>query len=163
MVKIGIVYYSRGGNTEKMAEYVLAGVKEEKVSGQLKRVENTNLEDLLAWDGIIVGSPTYYGLPAAPIKDLFDRSVKYHGQLKGKVGGAFSSSANPGGGNETTIMSIFKMMLIHGMILQGSSEGDHYGPVSIEAPDERVKRQCIALGKRVARLAKKLSHTGGHS
>lgn len=163
MVKIGIVYYSRGGNTEKMAEYVLAGVKEEKVSGQLKRVEDTNLEDLLAWDGIIVGSPTYYRLPAAPIKDLFDRSVKYHGQLKGKVGGAFSSSANPGGGNETTIMSIFKMMLIHGMILQGSSEGDHYGPVSIEAPDERVKRQCIALGKRVARLAKKLSHTGGHS
>lgn len=163
MVKIGIVYYSRGGNTEKMAEYVLAGVKEEKVSGQLKRVEDTNLEDLLAWDGIIVGSPTYYGLPAAPIKDLFDRSVKYHGQLKGKVGGAFSSSANPGGGNETTIMSIFKMMLIHGMILQGSSEGDHYGPVSIEAPDERVKRQCIVLGKRVARLAKKLSHTRGHS
>jgi NAD(P)H dehydrogenase (quinone) len=157
MVKIGIVYYSRGGNTEKMAEYVLAGGKGEEANVQLKRVEETSLEDLLAWDGIIVGSPTYYGLIAAPIKDLFDRSVKYHGQLKGKVGGAFSSSANPGGGNETTIMSIFKMMLIHGMIVQGSSEGDHYGPVSIEVPDERVKRECIALGKRVARLAKRLS------
>jgi NAD(P)H dehydrogenase (quinone) len=157
MVKIGIIYYSRGGSTEKMAEHVLAGVKEEEVDAQLKRAEETSPEDLLAWDEIVVGSPTYYGLPASPVKDLFDRSVKYHGQLKGKVGGASSSSANPGGGNETTIMSIFKMMLIHGMILQGSSEGDHYGPVSIGAPDERVKRECIALGKRVARLTKRLS------
>jgi NAD(P)H dehydrogenase (quinone) len=160
MVKIGIVYYSRGGNTEKMAEYVLTGVKEEGGEVQLKKVEDTTLEDLLAWDGIIVGSPTYYGLLAAPVKDLFDRSVKYHGQLRGKVGGAFSSSANPGGGNETTIMSIFKMMLIHGMVLQGSSKGDHYGPVSIGAPDERVKRECIALGERVVHLANKLSHRG---
>jgi len=157
MGKVGIVYYSRGGKTEKMAEFVYQGVKMERLEAELKKVEETTLEDLLSWDGIIVGSPTYYGLVAAPIKDFFDRSVKYHGKLEGKVGGAFSSSANIGGGNETTIISILQMMLIHGMIVKGSSKGDHYGPVSIGSPDERVESQCEALGRRVARLVKKLS------
>lgn len=157
MSKIGVSCYSRSGNTQKMAEFVSQGVKEEGVEVELKRIEDTTLEDLLAWDGIIVGSPTYYGGAAAPVKDLFDRSVKYHGRLEGKVGGAFASSANIGGGNETTILSLLQMMLIHGMIIQGSSKGDHYGPVSIEKPDERVRVQCKALGKKIARLVKKLA------
>ncbi len=157
MGRIGIVYYSRGGKTEKMAEFVYQGVEMEGAEAELKKVEETSLEDLLSWDGIIVGSPTYYGLVAAPVKDFFDRSIKYHGKLEGKVGGAFSSAANIGGGNETTIMSILRMMLIHGMIVQGSSKGDHYGPVSIGSPDDRVESQCKALGRRVARLVKKLN------
>jgi len=157
MAKIGVIYYSSGGNTEKMAEFVAQGVKEEGIEVELKKVEDTTLEDLLGWHGIIVGSPTYYGLAAAPIKDLFDRSVKYHGELEGKVGGAFSSSTNIGGGNETTVLSILQMMLIHGMIVWGSPKGNHYGPVSIGAPDERVRTQCRILGKRVAELVKKLA------
>lgn len=156
MATVGIIYYSRTGNTQKMAEFVAQGVKEEGIDVVVKKVEETFPEELLKWEGIIVGSPTYYGLVASPIKNLFDDSVKYHGKLEGKVGGAFSSSANIGGGNETTLLSILEMMLIHGMIVQGTSRGDHYGPVSIGAPDERVKSQCIALGRRVARLIKRL-------
>ena len=72
------------------------------------------------------------------------------------IGGAFSSAANIGGGNETTILSILQAMLIHGMIVQGNPKGDHYGPVSIGSPDERVKKQCRELGQRVASLVKKL-------
>ncbi len=157
MPKIGIVYYSKTGNTELMAKAVYEGVKSENVEVELKKVEEVKPEDLLNWDGIIVGSPTYYGLPAAPIKELFDQSVKYHGDLEGKVGGAFASSANIGGGNETTVLSIIQMMLIHGMIVKGSSNGDHYGPVSIGKPTEKVKSQCKALGARVAKLVKRLS------
>jgi len=153
---IGIIYYSRSGNTEKMAKFVLEGIKEEGEEGIIKRVEDTSLSDLLQWEGIIVGSPTYYGLLAGPLKDFFDKSVKFHGKLEGKVGGAFTSSANIGGGNETTILSILKIMLIHGMIIQGTSEGDHYGPVSIGEPDKRVESQCKALGRRVAKLVKRL-------
>ena len=157
MAKVGIVYYSRTGHTEKMAQFVLEGVKKEKIEVEIKKVEDTKIEDLLEWDGIIVGSPVYYGIVAASIKDLFDQSVKYHGRLEGKVGGAFASSANIGGGNETTVLSILQMMLIHGMIVKGTSEGDHYGPVSIEEPDKRVESQCKALGERVAKLVKRLS------
>lgn len=155
--KVLIIYYSQTGNTKAMAEAVADGAR--SVSGvvvELKRVEECTVEDLLNSDGIIVGSPTYYGLPAAEIKRLFDESARYHGQLEGKVGGAFSSSANVGGGNETTILGILQMMLIHGMIIQGAPIGDHYGPVSIGAPDSKARLQCVALGERVVNLVLKL-------
>ncbi|MFW6111765.1 MAG: flavodoxin family protein [Candidatus Bipolaricaulota bacterium] len=158
MINIGVVYHSKTGNTKKMAEEVLKGIKEtgEEINAVLKSVDETDKEDLLDWDGIIVGSPTYYGLPAASIKDLFDRSVEYHGQLEGKVGGAFTSAANRGGGNETNIIAIIEMMLIHGMIVKGTSKKDHYGPVAIGKPDDRALEQSRKLGKRVTRLCKEL-------
>lgn len=157
MAKILIAYYSRSNNTKKMAEYVQEGVKKEKVDCDLKNVEELNASDLLGYGGIIIGSPTYYGLLSAEVKKLFDDSVEFHGQLEGKVGAAFSSAANIGGGNETAILSILEAMLIHGMIIRGNSRGDHYGPVSIGTPDERVKKQCLNLGIRTAELVKKNS------
>ena len=157
MPKVLVLYYSRTGNTEKMARCVAEGAKIKGVDVELKKVQDTQAEELLDADAIIVGSPVYYGLMSAETKHLFDESVKFHGRLAGKVGGAFASSANIGGGNETTVMGILQMMLIHGMIVQGTAEGDHYGPVAIGAPDERVTPQCAALGRRVAELVKRLA------
>jgi len=158
MAKVLIIYYSRTGHTAKMAEYVEEGLKEEGgVEVERKPVQQVALEELLSADGIIIGSPVYYGTMAAEIKKLIDESVKFHGKLEGKVGGAFASSAGVGGGNETTIIDILKAMLIHGMIIQGSHHEDHYGPVAIGAPDERSKRNCLELGRNVARLVKRLS------
>lgn len=154
MAKIIIIYYSRTGNTKKMAQLVEQGVKSQKVDVVLKEAAEANAEELIKYDGIIMGSPTYYGSMAYEIKKLLDESVSFHGRLEGKIGGAFSSAANIGGGNETTILDILNAMLIHGMIIQGTSQGDHYGPVSIGAPDSRVERQCKALGERVAKLVK---------
>ncbi|MCM8818798.1 MAG: flavodoxin family protein [Candidatus Omnitrophica bacterium] len=154
--RILIIYHSRTGNTKIMAESVAEGVKEEGLEYALKKVEETKIEDLLEFDGIIVGSPTYFGLPSAEIKKLFDDSVKYYGKLEGKIGGAFTSSVNIGGGNETTIMGIIQMMLIHGMIIQGTTKSDHYGPVSIGSPNDKIKKDCKELGKRIAKLVKKI-------
>ena len=156
MAKVLVAYYTQSGNTRTMADYVADGAKSAGAEVTLKEIDHVMPQDLLHYDGIVIGSPTYYGLPAAQIKELFDQSVQYHGQLSGKIGGAFSSAANIGGGNETTILSILCAMLIHGMIIQGTSSGDHYGPVSINAPDDRVKKQCQALGRRVSELAIKL-------
>ena len=90
------------------------------------------------------------------VKKLFDDSIKQHSRFDGKVGAAFSSAANIGGGNETTIMGILEVMLIHGMVVQGDSHGDHYGPVSIGKPNEKVISQCKKRGAKVAALTKKL-------
>jgi NAD(P)H dehydrogenase (quinone) len=156
MAKILICYYSRSGNTKKMAYLVQQGVMEEDVEVDTKDVKDVQLKDLIEYDGIILGSPTYYGGPAAPIKDLLDRSIKYHGKLQDKVGGAFSSSANVGGGNETTVLALLQGLLIHGMVVVGDSEGDHYGPVAIDRPDKRSEKNCVRYGRRVAQLVKKL-------
>lgn len=156
MAKALVIYYSESGNTKKMAEQVVEGIKKEGVEVLLKEVKDTAPEELLKFDAIVIGSPTYYGTMSAEIKKLFDESVKFHGKLEGKVGAAFSSSANIGGGNETTILDILSAMLIHGMIIRGDSQGDHYGPVAIGAPDARAVKQCVRLGSRVAQLTKKL-------
>lgn len=119
MVNILIVYYSRSGNTKKMAELIKSAIAKEKINVVVKDAESTQVKDLVKADTIIMGSPVYYGTMAAPLKKLLDDSVSNHGALEGKIGGAFSSSANIAGGNETTILDILNAMLIHGMIIQG--------------------------------------------
>jgi len=151
-----VIYYSRSGNTKQMAETIAKAMNSAQLSTKCKSVDEVKVDDLLSVDAIVVGSPTYYGRMAAPIAQLFDDSVSKHGKLDGKIGAAFSSSANIGGGNETTIVSIINMMLIHGMTVQGDPQGDHYGPVSIGKPDDRVISQCRRRGQRIAELAKKL-------
>jgi NAD(P)H dehydrogenase (quinone) len=150
------IYYSRSGNTKEMAEIIARSMSEAGVPTDCKSVETVKASDLLTYDAIVIGSPTYYGQMAGPIKQLFDDAVDFHGDLDGKVGAAFSSAANIGGGNETTIMGIIEAMLIAGLVVHGDPEGDHYGPVSINKPDGRVKRQCQRRGQRIAELTKKL-------
>jgi len=156
MAKGLIVFYSKSGNTKKMAEIISKSMNDNGLPTECKSVEKTNVDDLLAADAIVAGSPTYYGQMAAPVMQLFTETVSKHGRLAGKVGGAFASSANIGGGNETTIMGILEAMLIHGMIIQGDPMGDHYGPVSIGEPDNRVMTQCARTGQKIAELTKKL-------
>jgi NAD(P)H dehydrogenase (quinone) len=156
MAKGIVVFYSKSGNTKQMAEIIAKSMNENGLETECKPVEKTKVDDLLAADALVIGSPTYYGQMAAPLMQLFTDTVVKHGRLTGKVGGAFASSANIGGGNETTIMGILEAMLIHGMIIQGDSQGDHYGPVSIGRPDERAIAQCKRLGQKIAELTKKL-------
>ena len=156
MAKAIVIYYSRSGNTKEMAQIIAGSMNEADLPTECKSIEDVKAEDLLNYDAIVVGSPTYYGHMAGPIKQLFDDTVSFHGKLDGKIGAAFTSAANIGGGNETTIMGIIEAMLIAGCLVQGDPKGDHYGPVSIGKPDERVKRQCARRGRRIAEFTRKL-------
>lgn len=151
-----VCYYSRSGNTKKMAHAIAEGVKNVGLEVDVKKVEEIKPADLLGYHGIIFGSPTYYGLMSAEMKKLIDESVKYHGQLSGKVGGAFTSSGSIGGGGETTILSILEAFLVHGMVVMGQSGTFHYGPVSIGEPNEKVIKLCIKYGEKLTLLTKKL-------
>lgn len=156
MSKALVIYYSRTGNTKKMAEFIVEGIEKEGLEAVIKDVKDVNADELLKYEAIIIGSPTYYGTMAAEIKKLLDETVKFHGKLDGKIGAAFASSANIGGGNETTILDILNAMLIHGMIVQGDPQGDHYGPVAIGAPDVRTIKECIRSGQRISGLVKRI-------
>ncbi len=156
MAKGIVVYYSKSGNTKQMAELIAEGMNAEGLTTECKSVDKVEAKDLLDYDAIVLGSPTYYGQMAGPMKKLIDETVSFHGKLEGKVGGAFSSAANIGGGNETTVMGMLEALLIAGLIVQGDPQGDHYGPISIGRPDERVKKQCARRGRRIAQLTKKL-------
>jgi len=157
MPKILVVYDSKSG-TETMA---LAVAKGAEMAGDLevtvKKAEETTNSDLLAADGIIMGSPTYFGQMSAKLKALVDESVKVHKELTGKVGGAFTSSGGTASGGETTLLSIVQAMLVHGMIVQGRADDKHYGVAVTGAPKKKDLAECGKLGKRVASLVLKLN------
>ncbi len=158
MAKILVAYYSKTGNTQKMAEAVGEGVKKAGGEAEVLSVENTgDPSSLVNYDGIILGSPTYYGILAAPLKDFLDKSIKVHGQLEEKVGGAFDSCGIEGGGSESTVLSILQGLLVHGMVVPGFSMTGHYGPVATGKPDERALSECRKLGEKVNYLADKIS------
>jgi len=157
MAKILIVYDSKTGHTEKMALAVAKGTKQVKgVDVEVKKVEHADIEDLEKADGIILGSPTYYGQMSAKLKKFIDKSVKLHGELEGKVGAAFTSSGGIASGAETAIFSMLQALLVHGMIVQGRANDKHYGAAAVGAPSKDDLKSCVDLGKRVASLVLKL-------
>ncbi|MEM0313783.1 MAG: NAD(P)H-dependent oxidoreductase [Candidatus Bathyarchaeia archaeon] len=157
MVRILVIYDSVTGNTEKMAYSIAEGAKQvEGVEVIVKKIDQANLEDLLDADGIIMGSPTYFGQMSAKLKSFIDKSVEIHGKLEGKVGAAFTSSGGTATGAETTLLSILEAMLIHGMIVQGRHDDKHYGATAVENPEQEDLDYCRELGRRTALLTKKL-------
>ena len=132
-------------------------------------------------DGIIVGSPVYWGGVTAQLKAIFDRSMSVEIQGKSyrnKVGGAISVGYDRHGGQETTCLEIYLWMLIHDMIVVGpgpnvpvrgrgglfcgaATQGFPYptptmekGGRSAAMKDEIGLNSIRDVGKRVAELAK---------
>ncbi len=140
-----------------MAQAIAKGAKSQADRVQVKRVENVTNQDLLAANGIIVGSPVYFGQMTAKVKHMFDDSVAVHKQLEGKVGAAFTSSGGTASGAETTLLGIVQAMLVHGMIVQGNAEDKHYGVAVQGSPKAEDLQACEALGSKVAKLVSKLT------
>ncbi len=158
-MQILILYFSKGGNTKKLAEKIAQGVEEvQGIKALLKNTEEVTEDDFLDSDGIIAGSPVYFGVMAAELKKIFDEFIGVRKKMEGKVGAAFATSGDPTGGKETTMMSIIQTMLVYGMTIVGDpmSATGHYGVACVGAPDKKTGENGIKLGQRVAELAKKL-------
>lgn len=158
-MQVLVLYYSKGGNTRKLAEIIAQGVEEvEGVNALLRNCDEVTREDFLDSDGIIAGSPVYFGVMAAELKGVFDKFVGTRKRMEGKVGATFATSGDATGGKETTMMSIIHALLIYGMIIVGDpmSATGHYGVACVGSPDEKTSENGIKLGRRVAELVKKL-------
>ncbi|HNY64810.1 MAG TPA: flavodoxin family protein [Deltaproteobacteria bacterium] len=83
MARILVIYHSQGGNNRKMAVAVAEGIRSmEGAEAELRDACDADLEDLLACDGIVIGSPEYFGYMSGAVKDFFDRTYE---QARGKV------------------------------------------------------------------------------
>ncbi len=77
MALILIVYHSQGGATRAMAEAVAEGVKQAQGAEViLKNASDADIKDLIRCDGILIGSPEYFGYMSGIVKDFFDRTYK---------------------------------------------------------------------------------------
>jgi NAD(P)H dehydrogenase (quinone) len=158
-MQVLVMYFSRTGHTKLLAEAVAQGVQEvDSVNCVLKPMAEVTKEDFANSDGIIIGSPVYFGGMAGEVKVLLDSFVGVRPKMADKVGAAFATSGDLSGGKETTLVSLIQALLIYGMIVVGDpmDATGHYGVSCVGAPDAAAKVNGAKLGKRVANLVKKL-------
>ncbi|MCK4996479.1 MAG: NAD(P)H-dependent oxidoreductase, partial [Thermoplasmatales archaeon] len=73
-MKVLVMYYSRTGNTKKLADEIVKGVQQvDEVECILKSASEVTKDDFITSDGIIAGSPVYFGTMAAELKEVFDK------------------------------------------------------------------------------------------
>ncbi|UVT16752.1 MAG: NAD(P)H-dependent oxidoreductase [Nitrospira sp.] len=162
-IKILVTYHSLSGNTERMAEAVVAGAR--SVSGTevvVKRVGQVTAEELFAADAVVVGSPVYWSNMSGEVKTFFDNWQFKFGvfpefKMKNKVGAAFATGGQISGGKEVTMLTILAAMLGNQMIVvsgggafgaSATTEGDSPGI------DNKELAEAKALGQRVAEVTK---------
>jgi len=86
-----VAYDSKTGNTQTMAKAIGEGIKESGLKAEVKRVEDTSLDDLVDADGIVLGSPTHFCSMSEKMKSLIDKSIEiYPEKLRNKVGAVFT-------------------------------------------------------------------------
>ncbi|MCX7747264.1 MAG: flavodoxin family protein [Clostridia bacterium] len=124
----------------------------------------TKLEDafelLRKADGIVFGSPVYFGNPSAQLKAFFDKTRKMRGEkaFYNKVASAVTVGASKYGGQETTIKAMHDIMLVHGMIIvaDGFGEDDcgHHGACAQRPAenDENALKRAEIVAKRMVEV-----------
>ena len=147
MSNVLILFYSRTGNTAKLADEIAEGARgvpdtrvdvrriddlaparviesvpgwRESRAALAERYEVLESVDRLAeYDALVLGSPTRYGVMAAELKNVLDQTgpLWSKGLLANKVGSAFTSVQTAHGGHETTLWSIMTPMANLGMII----------------------------------------------
>jgi NAD(P)H dehydrogenase (quinone) len=197
MSKILILYYSTYGHIEQMAEAVAKGVRETGATVDIRRVPETapeavakaahfkldqaapvaTIAELPQYDAIILGAPTRFGRMPSQMASFLDQAggLWVRGELNGKVGAAFTSTASQHGGQEVTLFSMLTNLLHFGMVLVGLpysfqgqlkldevTGGSPYGATTIAAgdgsrqPTENELAGATFQGKHVAEIANKL-------
>lgn len=145
-MKLLVVYYSMYGHVHRMAEAVAEGAREvsgaevslrlvpetlsDEVLGKMGALEARKMfadipactiDELASADAIIFGTPTRFGNMCGQMKQFIDATGKLWrgGELVGKVGSVFTSTASQHGGQESTIISFHFILLHQGMVVVG--------------------------------------------
>jgi len=165
LVKVLVTYHSLSGNTERMAEAVVEGVKSVPgTAALLKRVGKVTADDLFSADAVVVGSPVYWSNMSGEVKTFFDNWQFKFGvfpefKMKNKIGAAFATGGQVSSGKEVTMLTILAAMLGNQMIVvsgggafgaSATTEGDSPGIDNKELADAKE------LGRRVAEVAVKM-------
>ena len=103
-----IVYHTGGVKTAQMAEAVARGARSEAgVNVIVKRCAEAGPEDLLAADGLILGTPENFGYMSGMMKDFLER-VFYacEGKVNGRPYALFVGAGQDGSGAVASVERI---------------------------------------------------------
>jgi NAD(P)H dehydrogenase (quinone) len=201
MTRILVLYYSSYGHVRALAEAEAEGaLGVAGTSVDIRRIPETVPEpvrkaagyvdddtpvatpaDLAAYDGIIFGTPTRFGMMAGQMKQFLDQAggLWARNELVGKVAAVFASTGSQHGGHEATLLSTHIPLMHFGMLIAGlpytfSGQttadgiigGAPYGAGTIAGADGSLQPTATDLagarfqGAHVARIAARLAGAG---
>ena len=165
MTTVLLLFDSRGGLTEQLAEAIAEGVRSvDGVDLLYRRLDDAKVEELRTCDALILGSPNWSGM-TGKLKDWIDYSgdLWESGELAGKVGAAFTAGWSRSAGTEATLLQLLHLLFAHGMVVVGLPwsdrmrvSGSYYGATAHGQVSEDDREQSRALGTRVALIASRL-------
>jgi flavorubredoxin len=142
MPRILVLYYSRTGNTEKMANAIAEGARTVG-NVEVEISYHVDAEDLSGFDALLVGAPTYNHEIPIDMEKLFEDAAAKGISLKGKVGGAFGSFGWSGEAPKFVAEVMKNKFEMH---VVGEPLMAKY------APDPKVLDTCRELGRRVSEM-----------
>lgn len=192
-LNVAVIYYSSTGTNYQLAKWAAEAAKElgaentkirkvkelapeeaiaenkdwKKHVEATKDVPVVSLDDLEQADAIIFSTPTRYGNVPSQFQQFIDTTggLWFSGKLANKVVSAMTSASNPHGGQESTILSIYKTMHHWGAIVAApgytdeaifAGGGNPYG-VSVTAGgdnlNENARKAVAHQVKRTLKLA----------
>jgi flavorubredoxin len=140
MARILVLYYSRTGNTEKMARAVADGAKSVRAT-EVELNYYVPEEDVAKYDAVLIGTSTYHHDMPGTIKNYFEEVAVKNVNLKGKVGAAFGSYGWSGEAPKLILEILknkFEMNVTEAPLL------------AKYVPDQAILEKCFQLGKRIA-------------
>jgi len=154
-MKMTVLYYSKSGNTKKMAEVIAEGMQ--SVAGvEAKAFSIEEIDEAWATESkcVVLGTPIYMASVCGAVKSWLEGPCKKYG-LTGKIGGAFATADYLHGGGELGIRLILDHMLVYGMLTYsgGGSYGKpviHLGPVALKDHLEESREVFLLYGQRMA-------------
>lgn len=165
MARVLLLYDSRGGLTEQLANAIAEGILAANAELVHRRLDEAKVEDLLAMDALILGSPNWSGI-TGKLKDWIDYTgdLWESGELAGKIGAAFTAGYSRSAGTEATLLQLLHLLFAHGLVVVGlpwsermRRSGSYYGATAHGEVTDEDRAQAHALGERVAQLAIRLS------
>ncbi|MHC5350217.1 flavodoxin family protein [Metapseudomonas furukawaii] len=125
MNRLAIIYHSAHGHTEHIAWQIGEGARAvADTQVHLLRAEAVAADpgQLLAFDGFILGSPTYFGGVSGPFKSFMDATgpIWRNQQLKGRLAAGFTVSSLAAGDKQSTLMALFVFCMQHGLLWVGN-------------------------------------------
>jgi len=147
MPSVLVVYHSQSGNTEKMAAALAEGAQAAGSRVVMKRGLEATPDDLLACDGVALGSPDYFSYMAGGMKDFFDRSYyPVQGKVTGKPCVIFGSAGGPPSKVIACLVSMARSFKFNQVAEPVGAGG---------TPSPEVLTECRALGETLARAVAK--------
>ena len=163
--RVLVLYDRKGRSIEAMARAVAQGVENSGLaSSSLKTIDDASRDDLLASDGLILGSPNWSGITGSIKQWLDDQGDLWEERvLAGRPGAAFTTGTGRHSGLETTLQQLIHWMLACGMVIVGLPwsermrvSGSYYGATAASGVTDDDLAQAQELGARLAGFASRL-------